>query len=364
MTSTKRTRRTLALLPVVALLGASLTACGSDNGGGSAAADGEWYSPLHEYLRVVWGGDLSPEEQEAHWAEQEERRQQYIAQCMHDLGWEYTPFTGNTTFRTTTTDEPEVDWRPNDRDWVEEWGFGIIRNPWNEVWNNPEDDPDHEPEEWPTDPNWEMIQDWPEADQQAWQEALWGPGMREDEMELDDEGNPIWEWNPENAGCFGWAEIQMGGGAGRGFGRGELQQSEEFAPLFEAIDNFWMTFNEIPGIAAANREWSQCMAGKGHPGLNERWDAHGIIHNLQNEIWETIDWDTWDWERDGDISQSAEMLALAPIEIALALDEFDCRMEVNLEPRLDEYRIAAERQFVNDHQAALRALRAAAEQGR
>ena len=393
MNSAPNRSNRLASVVAIALIGAALSACGGstdeaddvtstsahnaapDGGAGALIDDtpdvdenAEWYSPINVYVQAVWGGHLSPEQQQAQWEENELRRQELIAQCMRDQGWDYIPHVGGARAMAggasvyfggprarSSGHAAGVDWRPNDRDWVEEWGFGIIRNPWAVLLDSNAERVDDDPNAG-LDPNWVMIQDWPEAEQAAWNESLWGPTPNMADFETDEYGNPVWEWNPEDAGCSGWAHLQMGGRLGS-------FDTEEFAPLFEAIEDFWATLHQRPEFTELIREWSQCMAGKGQPGLTEQWDAQAIIHRLIDEIWTTLDWrTTWDWERDGDPMHSDEVAALLPLEIEVALQDWECRIDTDQEGRLREYTFRAEQQFVSEHHAALRALRAAAEQ--
>lgn len=328
-------RLSLPAALIAAALVVALAACG-----GAANVDRAydmWYSPLDEYLAPVWGLHLSQDEQQAAFDEWNLARQELIAQCMAQAGFDYILDLSSTQL--VTFGGEGLEWRPEDRDWVEAWGYGLTRSPWDEH------QADFQEHVALPNPNWEMVQGWPEAKQDAFWYALSGAPIDESTLPLDDDGNPIWPdgaW--EQGGCEGWVQNELGSHWGSGVNPEELRASDEFASLFAAIDNIWLDMQNSPEIQVVNREWSQCMAGKGHPGLTERDDAFTLAITL--------------------INQSHGLEDRWAIEVAIALDDFDCREEVNWVQRQRDVRIALERQFIDDNHAALRALRSAAEQGR
>ncbi len=94
-----RIRRATAPLSALAALALLLTGCsGSDEDATGASEEAEQTSPLSEYLSAVYGGDLSPEEQEKKFAEEQRETEELVARCMQEEGFEYTPTTSSGAF--------------------------------------------------------------------------------------------------------------------------------------------------------------------------------------------------------------------------------------------------------------------------
>jgi len=352
-------RKAISAFGVLALT-MTVAACGQAGATGDRAAPtaSATVSPLNEILNVVWGTNLSQEEQQRRIDEQAIRREELIAQCMNDAGFDYTPNPGNTT----VSIGDDGMWQPDDREWVTQWGYGAVRSPWNARWEAEEAArlDSGEVETW-TDPNQELWNTMSESELQAWQEALWGPpqdtlpeGIISDEGQILD----MDAWNA-NRGCNGlaWAEIDADSAW-------SLTQADEFRDLFEAMDQMHQTVGDDPALAALELEWSNCMADAGHPGFTRQFDAQNSIFNELNGLWDEVDWETWNWETQGSPNPSNHpaWAALQEREIELALTDLDCRESVDLRGRQEAIQFAAERQFIADHRAALDALVAAAEQ--
>jgi len=309
-----------------------------------AGSNAEIASPLEPYLASVWGTGLSQEEQIAVAEARNVFEENYIAQCMRDAGFEYTPFPEGTTFRFGDAEN----WQPEDREWVAQHGFGMFfegTRPDSMVTSLTIDG----------DPNRAHQESLSAAEAKAWQEALegrWadfndGTFVFEDGTTMDfDE----WmEYRSTNS-CRGraWSATQENSPVA-------LAQTEEFAPLFDAINQL----RDVQRATAtdADREWSICMANAGHPDLGTQWDAQNLVQERSSAFW-----DDWTWEERGHPDRDPEMIAIRELEIELALADFDCRAETDFDARQAAHRLELETQFVNDHRAALEALRAAAEQ--
>jgi len=340
------------------VLVASLSACGGGNAGGSggsaagggndgeAAASGRRVSLLDEYLAPVWGTNLSAEQQVMHANAQNAQREELIAQCMHEAGFEFIP----NPIVNTVTQETDADqiWRPDDRAWVEQYGYAVIVSPWENIGRGEELGEANVP----VDPNQAYIDSLSESERQAFNDALFGPPIEYDGETLD---NMTTEDRMALMGCFGWALSEM-----RTEDPSDLASSDEFAPLFEAMGMMYNNMYQFPEWSQIDADWANCMADRGHPGLGSQNDAQQAIFDDLNAFWER-----WDWEANPvapTISTSPELAAIHERELAMAMTDFECREAVNYRARQDAVITAAERQFINDNQSALQALRAAAEQ--
>lgn len=342
-------RRTVPLISVAAVAALVLTGC--TGGDGTPTADDWANSPLNRYLSASWGGELSEEEQERQFAEQQRQSEEIIAECMSEQGFEYNPvdYSGGIFY---SGDGEE--WNPESREWVAQWGYGAVNWPGKqEMEEAPMPD-----EEW-VDPNQDYVESLSESEQAAYYEALYGPQPTEEE--LNEDGS--YEWNWENAGCQGVAQNEI-------YGSQDLWNDDEFADLFAAMERLWQDIENDPRNVELDAAWSSCMADAGYSGFTKQYDAQQSIYDEMNALWENgPEWDEslpeeemnriWE-EYDKQVQE--EMAPIAEREIALALADLDCREETDYRAQKLEIQFEIEEQFVNDHKAELEAFKAAAEQ--
>lgn len=297
--------------------------------GGEAPAKEDESSPLTEYFSAFYGGDLSEEEQQAKFETENKEREELVAQCMQDEGFEYTPAPGSASF------DPGVEWEPEDREFVSQWGYGAVEYP------GADEQP--EPEQITPDPNADYVMALSESEQTAYYEALYGPSPSEEEMSEDGS----YEYNWETAGCNGWADHEINGD--------DPLQSDEFADVMAAVTAFYESSASLPAIVDIDREWSACMDAAGYPGYATQADAQNSIYDEINGIYENSS------ETGPD---EAAMSELHEREVELALADLDCREETDYRAKYQKAQFDAEAQFIADHKTELEAMKAAAEQAR
>jgi hypothetical protein len=328
-------RRALVPLPALAAL-VLLAGCSGSDGKAAASSDGaDRESPLTEYLSAVYGGDLSPEEQERQFAEQQEQQEELVALCMQEEGFEYTPNPASGGFQSSDGTE----WKPDDREWVAQYGYGAVNSPFTE---------EPPPEEEYVDLNAEYVASLSESEQAAFYEALYGPAP--DEEQMSEDGSVEYDWT--TAGCQGAAQHEVAGE--------DISQSEEFKPLFDAINELYEDMTAWPGMADLDGEWAACMEAAGHGGHATQVDAQNSVFDDLNEIYESVEMPD-DGSAGGEPDRAA-LDALAEREVALALADLDCREEVDYADRNEEIIREVEQQFIDDHKTELDAMVAAAEQ--
>jgi len=253
-----------------------------------------------------------------------------VAQCMHDAGFEYF---------VTVSAEPAVtrDAFEQDRDFVAQWGYGIINQP-----TQPE------PEAPAVDQNAEYVATLSDAEKAAYNEAMMGPMT----TTTNADGQQIMSLG--SGGCLSQASQQLNAQTP------DPVISSEFDPLFEALAQMRnnISSGNVEQFKPIEADWVNCMADAGYPGFTVHMDA--ISSFVQNDIGGL--YQTWDQAR-GNVENSPEYAALADREIDLALADYDCRAAVNYEARKEAATQEVEAQFVADHKAELEALRASAEQG-
>ncbi|KAA9085563.1 hypothetical protein F6B42_12515 [Microbacterium radiodurans] len=312
-----------------AVLGLVLIVTGCS--GGDAAPSEDDISPIGEYFQAFYGGDLSSEEQEARYAAENTEREELVAQCMTDQGFEYIPMPSS-----TGVFDSGVEWKPEDREFVAQWGYGAVKYP------GADEQP--EPEQMTEDPNADYVASLSESEQTAFYEALYGPTPTEEEMSEDGS----YEYNWETAGCNGWASHEVSGD--------DPTQADEFADVMDAINTFYESSASLPAIAELDRAWASCMDGAGYPGFASQSDAQNSIYEEINGLWNENTPETG--------PDPSAMDEIHEREVELALADLDCRDETDYRTAYQKAQFAAEEQFVADHKTELEAMKAAAEQAR
>ncbi|QRY39631.1 hypothetical protein JVX92_08720 [Microbacterium hominis] len=322
--------KTLTRIATTTLAAVALAISASGCTAASDGSGGKTDSPLMEYLGAVYGTNLSASEQEQRYAESQKKSEELVAQCMKDQGFEYTPNTQNVSFSAGDADM----WKPDDRDWVSQYGYGMVKNPMS----------DQPAQETPyTDPNQGYLDSLSQTEQTAYWEALYGPQPTEDQ--LGEDGSYEYDW--KTAGCQGAAQHET---------NSDPMQDEQFASLNEAINTFYTDMATNTAFAEINQKWSSCMSDAGHTGFSAQTDAQMSISNKLSSYYEKMSGSSGAQEND------PELATLAEEEVAVALADLDCRTKTGYTAEQQKVQFELERQFIADHKAELEALKAAAEQ--
>ncbi|TYP81910.1 hypothetical protein [Blastococcus xanthinilyticus] len=331
-----RIRRALTPLSAAAVLAVLLSGCsGSEEDATGASGDAEQESPLTEYLSAAYGADLSPEEQERQFAQQQRETEELVAQCMQDEGFEYRPDTS----ATVSFSGEDIEWEPDEREWVAQYGYGAVTSPMAE-----ETPAEHEY----VDPNADYVATLSESEQTAFYEALHGPMPDEEETS----GDASFEYDWTTAGCYGAAQHEVAGE--------DPAQSEEFKPLFDALNELYVDMASWPGMAELDAEWTACMDAAGHGGHANPMEATDSIHQELNAMYENVGMSD-EGLASGEPDQAA-IDALGEREVELALADLDCREETDYRERHAEITRQIEQQFIDDHKTELDAMVAAVQQ--
>lgn len=340
-------RAAARLTPLVMLAVLGLTACsgGSKEGGGLTWED----SPLSTYLSAAYGGDLSQEEQERKMTERQKQVEELVAACMTDEGFEYTPVDQRGGMSFSSGDE----WKPDDREWVAQYGYGAIDWPGRERMETAASEEEF------VDPNQGYVESLSESEQQAYQETLWGPGVAEDQMNED--GSYEYRW--ENHGCQGKAQHEVEGDT-------NVWEREEFADLQEAINQLYNELGSHPDLAELDAKWASCMADAGYDGLAKQQDAAQSIYDDMNALYEEMpqpdpnlsEAEMMAFYEDAEKDRRAQQEPIKEKEVALALADLDCRDKLDYRDAQLKIQFAIEEQFIADHKTELEAFKAAAEQ--
>ena len=299
-------------VPAIAVI-ALLSACVS-----APAVPPDELSPLERIAEELFGIGASPEDQEAYLAERHLRTEELIAACMREQGFDYTP-----AVLQVVLPDP-ADSRPDDREWVAQYGYGLTEAPG-----------DGAP---PTggDPVAEHLETLSPAERAAYEEALWG-------RTLSGGAEPsTWELD----GCAGDAQREIEQSSVFG-----LWEAEEVASLLEAIAAFEDTLRSEPRIREIESAWAACMGDAGFPGLEAQADAQqqvaAELERLRSEG-----------------AAAAPLRELGDREVRIALADLDCRAQTEHTARLRSVRFELEQHFVDEHRALIDAAVAVASERR
>lgn len=324
-----RTIAAVVLTGALALTGCSKESSGTGTEGNKSAAPEEELGPLDKYFQAMWAEEEGNEET---YKQQEAERQEFIAKCMTDLGWDYIPVPWQEgSFQVSEPGEEEGPaW--GTLEFAKQYGYGIVS------WPGSDAEPTEEPTYDYVDPNEDYVNSLSEAEREAYYIDLHGDwsdmGM---EGDLDEDGNPIDQpdINFAEMGCDGKAYNQQQGNE-------QPDQDPEFKELFERMSTVWDTTGNSD-IAAVEQEWSSCMSGKGFT-FATREEATNAMYEKSNGLWGE------------EAPAQADLDAFQEAEIAQATADYQCAEDVKYEKRFQEINFALQQKFVDENRAQLDAL--------
>lgn len=350
-----RTLRPITILATTAVVGLALTGCSVVTGlfGGGEDKLSESDSPLAEYLSVLYDGDVSPEDLQSEADAQQVQMEEAIAACMQAEGFEYIPDVGTGSGVSFSVGE---DWNPDDKAWVEKYGYGIFS------WPGMDDEPSEEDFEEYVNPNQEYIDSLSESERTAYEEALSGEQPSVEQME-----DPEFDWSNLDGGCQTDAMNEV-------YNNDAVNELyEQYEPLLNSMSELYSDALEIDAVVELDAKWASCMADAGYPDYTTQPEAQEKISEKQSEIYENAYGDEPDWENateeeinayydSSDPMKSDEWAEAADEEIKTALADLECRDKTDYSDKALEARFELEKQFIEDNKTELEAFRAAAEQ--
>ena len=340
--SIRTPRRLTTPLAIAAGLALALSAC-SGGGGSSKAGEPQGEDPTSDYtpgpLEKMWTeayGEFNPDQANA----QQARMEQLVAECMSEQGWEYTPVDSSQmdpgiSYPNESADPDEPQW--GTEEYAKLRGYGITT--WDtdsgSATSEPMPEPIDEPSA-PTDPNQVYVESLSETAQKEYWEALNGPQPTEEEMTSGE-----WEYDPENAGCYGEASAEV-------YSAANIWEDEKYKGLVDEMNLIYTQIENDPKITEAKAAWSACMADAGHPGLADTNAAQEQLYTALNAYWEK-----------GEEPPADVLAALREREIALATADFQCAKKADVNKVQVEVQHRVEQEFIDKHKAELEELMAA-----
>jgi len=322
------------------------SALGTNGNAPTGAGEAHQWIPgaLEEYTLRIWGGGQNETQAEvqARLDREHREREEMIVACMAEQGFQYFPDLNNSGTVIFMDDQDGPAW--GSQEFAEIYGFGIANDPWRNVENENAAPP--EPVEW-VDPNADLRATMSEAEEQAWQEALWGPPIEW----VDGQ-----DWDAMQAGCANQVQAYFWG-----------NDNDQFRGISEEVNNFWMTVESDPRWSQLNQAWATCFANSGYPGHASPSEASNSMQaewsqvqawDLQGEIFGNWDWDAYpDGPAPQDLPQPdpQEVAAFTEREIAMAVASYNCQQEVNFNQMQNQIQNDLQAQFVEQHRDELEA---------
>ncbi|HEY8474918.1 MAG TPA: hypothetical protein VIL37_20165 [Natronosporangium sp.] len=295
-----------------------------------ADPDPAYDGPIAEFMgwEQTGGEPQRPEFTEAD-RERHYRVQDLIADCMSRAGFEYTPvpFYGD---RAEQFEDPYADiWQLREEDpagFARAYGYGFTTINFGERALPTQDPAD--------DPNRAYRDRLPPDRQAAYDRALHG------DFEGGDQGG-----QGEPGGCSSQAYREV-------YGTGRNDDGEErFQELFAAWDELYQQIEADPRLTAATQAWIDCMAAAGYPGMADRYGGQQAVSRRQSELY---------GGQGGAAPPEPDPAALAELqqfEREIAVADYSCRQQHDLDGVEREVRYEHEERFIEAHREQLEAYR-------
>ena len=259
--------------------------------------------------------DDGQDEIQAHFNANHRAREEFIAACMSEQGFTYVPFLDGVPTLTLIGDDTDYP-TYGSRAFAEQFGFGISTDgvTFSQVWSMPQT----------TNPNDELNDAMSPAELLAWQAALWG--------------------TLSHTGCQDAAHQA-------------ISVPTEFSSLQADIQNLRLVIasQSTTDFIALNMEWSSCMIDAGFPSAQ----SPTLLQRSIGEEFALLRGQTV--EAGGAILGVPEPLdaqqasAFTEREVAAALADYDCRIQVSYQQRQQQIDFALQQEFVNQHRNELEA---------
>lgn len=270
---------------------------------------------------------------------QHNRMQEDIAACMNAQGFEYTPIESQVEVVTAV----DLDLERGTREYAEEFGYGIATDDMGYYALTAET---------ADDPNARYVAGLSEAARAEYQNALHG------EASSDAGEFPSWD----QRGCTGYAE-------NRAYLLVQATETMDPDALWQEEERMRDAVLLDDRLVALHRDWSDCMADAGHPGLTVPWDGDrrgdgpGAIRAEFEERYlelqlEQPPSDTPAAAQTG-IAALRVKSELGPREIAMAVADVDCRASTGYDEVLREVQVEHQADYWEAHRIEYEAYAAA-----
>ncbi|WP_217135447.1 hypothetical protein [Leucobacter chinensis] len=299
--------------------------------------------PLTPYFTAIYAGqDMTQEDYDKQHADE----QALIAECMVKQGFEYKPDTngGVIVYEEEDTEEDSgPEW--GTLEFAKEYGYGIVDWPGMNDMPTPSED---EGEEY-FDPNEDYVMSLSESEQQAYYEALSGPGPTDEQMELIEEGGDF-DWDSLDQGCYGEAQKETQNNPAM-----DLYEDPEFTDLMQDIENLYNDMQDDERIKKLNGDWAECMAKEGLSDYSDRNLAQESLQEEWNEKTEELNANNGENDEWKEPSQDVKD-EFQKREIEVAVADFTCADKLKWDKINSDVDIDLSQAFVDKNKAQLDAM--------
>ncbi|MGO3833592.1 MAG: hypothetical protein ACTJGT_06475 [Microbacteriaceae bacterium] len=301
--------------------------------------------PLNAYWSALYTGeDMTQEDYD----KQHDEEQALIAECMAKQGFEYKPDTNSgTVIFEDDGEEEEEDSGPEwgTLEFAKEYGYGIVDWPgMNDMMS-----PANGDEEEYFDPNEEYVMSLSESEQQAYYEALSGPGLTDEQMELLEEGEDF-DWDSLDQGCYGEAQKETQNNPAM-----DIYEDPEFADLMQDLENLYTDMQDDERIKKLNSDWAECMAKEGLSDYSDRNLAQDSLQEEWNEKAEEVNANNGENDEWKEPSQDVKD-EFQKREIEVAVADFTCADKLKWDKVNSDVDIDLSQAFVDKNKAQLDAM--------
>lgn len=310
MNLSRRTRRNVGIaapLALIAITAVSLTGCTGD---ASSAKLDATESPLYKILGPLGGLDDKDAQRE-----QERKIQKATAQCMTDKGFEYKP--SDSASSVITVGGPGSE---KSEDWVSKNGYGFSSGLKSDE----------------KDPNQDYVDSLSETQQDAYNEALYGPAPEGDEAEAGVGERPT-------KGCLNEAYSKISKTA--------FWEDKKYKKLLTSASDLFEKVEKTPAVKEASTKWSDCMADAGYSDMDKKMDAINYVSENMNKLYKAEESNPKGGQSAG--PTDAEVKKFRELEIKVALADLRCDKKTGYENAKLKVQFELEERFVREHKAEL-----------
>ena len=227
-------------------------------------------SPISEALG--YDGSKDAATQQAEFRQQDQKRQEAVAECMQAEGWQYKPYVQSQSAFTP----PGYDLTR--KEFVEKYGFGISTT----MEENQAQSQNFKPE---NDPNFTYMNGLSQSDQQAYNKSLYGNQDFAAPVDPASGGDTATSGAPVSvasglSGCQGKAEAALTASSG-----GTDADRAFMDEMNKRIQTFFEKSQADPRVVAANRGYATCMAGKGFPEIDKQETAYSKVSEKMSGLY-------------------------------------------------------------------------------
>jgi hypothetical protein len=385
-------------MKVLALSAAAILLLGACSGSDEEAASGEGdsteirTSPLAELLGHDLGRPGDPVAVEQQQLEEEQQRQELIAACMEEKGFEYIPIDAGTLVGLSAVSGPG--W--GTKAWAETWGFGVTTRWFPQSMLDGDligyDDPRIDDGDRPEDPNAAIVGALDPEQQDAYYAARYGDysGVIDDgsgeglggtggggsgggsgDLGGDDGSGEV--GGDDLIGSFDGSEYEPLGCEGEAYTEvASYDAASSFQAQFESeLEAMYTQIDRDPRMVEARQQVADCVAGEGLEHVTAEDYRVGLeptFTALQQELYPTQDLTSGEMDQmtreeiDAAFAQTgslspesqAQLADLQAQEIELAVTAYECgEGSTDYQATISEVRVEYEQAFLDEHAEAV-----------